>query len=77
MKSACQAHLTNPPHIGESCKLGGSGHLSHERRPLRDVLITNPWKIRGAELEGLAGSSHKFLKALVGATGIEPVTPPV
>ena len=57
--------------------LSGSGHPSHEKRPLRDVLIPSPWKIRGGEFEGLGGKSHKLLKGLVGATGIEPVTPPV
>ena len=52
-------------------------HTSHEKTLLRDVLIPSLWKIRGAELGGLGGKSHMFAKGLVGATGIEPVTPPV
>jgi hypothetical protein len=55
----------------------GSGHLVTENGPLRDVLIPNPWKIRGGVFEGLDRKSHNLLKGVVGATGIEPVTPPV
>ena len=35
--------------------------------------VENPWSRAG----GLGGKSHMFAKGLVGATGIEPVTPPV
>jgi hypothetical protein len=57
--------------------LSGSGHPSHEKRPLRDVLLPSQCKTRGDEFGGLAEKSPKCLKELVGATGIEPVTPPV
>src|SRR5258707_7512217 len=39
VKGAALAHLPNPPHIGEGCMLNGSGHTSHEKPLLRDVLI--------------------------------------
>ena len=50
VKSASEAHLPNPPHIGEGCVLNGSGHTSHEKTLLRDVLIPSLWKIRGADV---------------------------
>ena len=69
VKSACVAHPG--PMRSES------GHPSHENRPLRYVLISSPCKIRGDRFERLGWKSPKLLKGLVGATGIEPVTPPV
>jgi hypothetical protein len=69
VKSACVAH--------PAPMRSGSGHPSHEERPLRYVLISSPCKIRGDKFERLGWKFTKFLKGLVGATGIEPVTPPV
>jgi hypothetical protein len=57
--------------------LGGSSHSLHEKWSPRDVLIPSPVENPWSRVRRLGAKIHKFLKALVGATGIEPVTPPV
>jgi hypothetical protein len=77
VRAACVVHVANPPQIGEGSMLSGRGHRSHEKSPLRDVLmfspVENPWR----RVWKLGRESSKFFKGVVGATGIEPVTPPV
>jgi hypothetical protein len=57
--------------------LSGRGHRSPEKSPLRDVLMSSPVENPWSRVWKLGRTSPKLLKGLVGATGIEPVTPPV